>query len=90
VTSEGLTIELKATGPCWVSASADRSHVLSRLLQSGETETIAAQDEFVLRVGDPSTIVMTINGELVRSLGRAGVPVTVQIRRETYRQLLAS
>lgn len=90
VTDDALRIELKTTGPCWVSASADRAPVLARLLQAGESETIEAKDEFVLRVGDPSTVSLTINGAAVRSLGQAGTPVTVQINRENFRELLAS
>jgi hypothetical protein len=87
---EGLTVELKASGPCWVSASADRSPVLSRLLQAGDAETVEARDEFVLRVGDPATIALTINGQPVRSLGRAGMPVTVQINRDNLRDFVAA
>jgi cytoskeleton protein RodZ len=90
VTDEGLRIELKTTGPCWVSASADRAPVLSRLLQAGESETIEATDELVLRIGDPSTVNVTINGAPARPLGRAGIPVTVQINRENFRELVAS
>jgi cytoskeletal protein RodZ len=90
VTDGVLRIELKTTGPCWVSASADRSPVLSRLLQAGESETIEAQDEFVLRVGDPSTLSVSVNGAPLRPLGQAGIPVTVQINRGNYRELLAS
>jgi transcriptional regulator with XRE-family HTH domain len=89
-TDDPLRIELKTTGPCWVSASADRAPVLARLLQAGERETIEAKDEFVLRVGDPSTISLTINGAPLRPLGQAGMPVTVQINRDNYRELLAS
>lgn len=90
VTEDGLRIELKATGPCWVSASADRAPILSRLLQAGESETIEVKDEFVLRVGDPSTVNLTINGAPLRPLGQPGMPVTVQINQENYRELLAS
>jgi cytoskeletal protein RodZ len=90
VTDDALRIELKTTGPCWVSASADRAPVLARLLQAGESETIEAKDELVLRIGDPSTVTLTINGAPLRPLGEAGIPVTVQINRENYRALLAS
>jgi cytoskeletal protein RodZ len=89
VTDDRLRIELKATGPCWVSASADRSPALSRLLQAGESETIEAKDELVLRVGDPSTLSLTINGEPVRPLGRAATPVTVQINLQNYKSFVA-
>jgi len=90
VVDDGLRLELKTTGPCWVSASADRAPALSRLLRAGENETIEAKDEIVLRVGDPSTIDLTVNGAPLRPLGRAGIPVTVEINRDNFRDLLAS
>jgi cytoskeleton protein RodZ len=85
-----LQIELKTTGPCWVSASADRAHVFARLMQAGDSQTSEAKDEFVMRVGDPSTLTVTVNGAALRSLGRPGVPVTVAMTRENLRELLAS
>jgi cytoskeleton protein RodZ len=85
-----LQIELKTTGPCWVSASADRTHVFARLMQAGESQMIEAKDELVMRVGDPSTLTVTVNGAALRPLGRAGVPVTVEMTRENIRELLAS
>lgn len=88
--ADTLRIELKTTGPCWVSATADRSPVLARLLQAGESQAIDAKEEFVLRVGDPSTISVTINGAPARPLGKAGQPVTVEINRQNYREYLSS
>ena len=89
VTPDVLRIEIKATGPCWVSATADRESALSRLLQAGEAHTLEAKDEFVLRVGDPGTVVISVNGVPGRPLGRAGQAVTVQINKQNYREFQA-
>lgn len=89
VMDDVLRLELKTTGLCWVSASADRAFGFARLLHAGEAETIEARDEVVIRVGDPSTITLTLNGVPLRPLGRAGIPVTVQINRQNYRDYLA-
>jgi cytoskeleton protein RodZ len=80
-----LRIELTATGPCWVSATADRESALSRLLQAGERHELQAKDEVVLRVGDPSTVAISVNGVAARPLGRPRQPVTVQINKRNFR-----
>ena len=90
VEPEALTIELTASGPCWVSATADRESALSRLLQAGEKHEIHAKNELVLRVGDPSTVAISVNGVAGRPLGRPGQPVTVQINKQNFREFLQS
>ena len=85
-----LRIELTATGPCWVSATADRETALSRLLQAGEKHELQAKNELVLRVGDPSTVAISVNGVAGRPLGRAGQPITVQINKSNFREFQQS
>jgi cytoskeletal protein RodZ len=88
VTPDSLRIDMKLTGLCWVAATADRTPVIARLLQAGENQSFDAKEEFVLRVGDPSTIAIAINGVSARSLGAPGQPVTVQINKQNYREFL--
>ena len=90
VEAESLKVELTATGPCWVSATTDRETALSRLLQAGEKHELNAKDELVLRVGDPGTLTISVNGIAGRPLGRAGQPITVQINRQNYREFQQS
>jgi cytoskeleton protein RodZ len=88
VVGDSLRVELKATGPCWISVTADRKAPMSALLQAGDSRVVEAKDELVLRVGDPATLSMVINGRPARSLGRAAQPVTVQINKENFGELL--
>jgi cytoskeleton protein RodZ len=88
VAAETLRVELNATGPCWISAAADGKTPMSGLLQAGDSRVIDAKDELVLRVGDPATLSMVINGRPARSLGRAAEPVTVRIDKENFGDFL--
>ena len=88
VVADSLRVELRVTGPCWISASADRNEAVAGLLQAGDSRVVEANDEIAMRVGDPSTVSIVINGRPARSLGRAGEPVTVQITRGNFEGFL--
>ena len=74
-----LRIELRAAGPCWVRAVADGQQAVARLLLPGDTETLIAQRDVVLRVGDPAALTYSVNGRAGQPLGAANVAVTVRI-----------
>ena len=85
-----LVIELAPKGPCWLAAAVDGTPQFARLLRAGERETIEAHDELVLRVGDPGTLVFSINGRPGRLLGIPGEPINVTITRQNFRQFLGT
>ena len=88
VAADALHVELRATGPCWISATADQKPVASGLLQAGDSRIVEAKDAAVIRVGDPSTLSIMINGRPARPFGRAGEPVTLQINKDNFREFL--
>ena len=83
-----MDVELRAEGPCWVSASVDEKPVLARLMNAGEREHLTVTERLVLRVGDPSTFGFSIDGQPGRSLGRAGQAVSVTIDRQNVESFL--
>ena len=83
-----LHLEIQPTDACWVSAIADGRQGVQRLMAAGEHETIDATDEVMLRIGDPSTCVYSINGTAARQAGKAREPVTLHITRQNYRDFL--
>ena len=85
-----LVIQLTPNGPCWLAAAVDGTPRFARLLQAGETETIEAHDELVLRVGDPGTLVYSVNGRTGRQVGQPGEPINIRITRNNFRQFLGS
>jgi cytoskeletal protein RodZ len=74
-----VRIEMRADGLCWVRAVADGQTVVARLLQPGEAQTVSAERDVVLRIGDPSALSYSINGRPGQPLGAARIPVTVRI-----------
>ena len=78
-TGDGVRIELRASGLCWVRAVADGQTVVARVLQPGETQSVSAQRDIVLRVGDPAALSYSVNGRPGQPLGAAQIPVTVRV-----------
>jgi cytoskeletal protein RodZ len=74
----GIRIEMRAERPCWVRTVVDGQTAFARLMQPGETETVTGERDVVVRVGDPSALSYSINGQPGESLGAAQVPVTVR------------
>jgi cytoskeleton protein RodZ len=69
---EGLILTLTAQQSCWVEVRADGQTVFNRVLNEGETETLAAQGELVLSVGNAGGIAIRLNDRPGLPLGRAG------------------
>lgn len=87
-TPSTLRLDIKPSGDCWLSATADGQRVIYRLMNVGERTRIEAREEVVLHVGDPATCAFDINGAGVRQLGAAGQPVTVRLTRDNFQQFL--
>lgn len=83
-----LRVDLLSRGLCWISATADGERVAYRLMDAGERQTIEAQRELVLRIGEPANLDVSINGSSGRPLGRAGEPTTIRVTPQNYRDFL--
>jgi hypothetical protein len=72
VEHDGLTLTLRAQQSCWVGVEVDGETVLNRVLDEGETQTIEAEAEIVLSVGNAGGLSFTINDRPGMPLGRSG------------------
>jgi hypothetical protein len=88
VESAGLRVRLASSGPCWISAVADGSRVVHRLVGTGEEVAVDAEAAITLRVGDAGAVTYTVNGRPARRLGLPGEAVTVEITPATIDALL--
>jgi cytoskeleton protein RodZ len=84
-----LHVDAHATGECWLTATADGAQIAYRLMKPDEHETMQAQSDLVLRVGDPASLDLSLDGRPMRRLGRAGEAVTVKITLQNYREFLS-
>ncbi len=67
-----LTLSLTAEQECWVQVTVDGESVLNRVLAAGETQTLAAEGEIVLSVGNAGGVSFRVNDQPGVPLGRSG------------------
>ena len=68
---QNLVLTLSARESCWVAVQVDGQTVLNRVLTGGETETLEAQGEIVLSVGNAGGLSFRVNDRPGVPLGRA-------------------
>lgn len=88
VPADVLRVELHATGPCWVSATADGEQVVYRQMNPGDRQAISVTREIVLRVGMPGNLEISANGQRLPPPARPGTPATIRMTPANYRELL--
>jgi cytoskeletal protein RodZ len=86
--SSELTVELRATAPCWVSAIVDGERAIGREFEAGEQQTIVVRTDLVLTAGDASALAVAFNGVDARPLGGAGQIVTTNVTPDNFEHLL--
>jgi cytoskeletal protein RodZ len=86
----GFTVALVANRRSWLSATADGSKTVDKMLEPGDQQTLDVERELVLVVGDAGAVRMTVNGASAKPLGKDGKAVTVRLNPSNYRQYLAA
>lgn len=77
--ARSLQLEIRFIRSCWVSAWADGTRVVYRLMQPGERALVDARRAITLRLGDAGAVDYSLNGVTGRPLGSDGEAVTVRI-----------
>ncbi len=84
-----LVLTMTAEQNCWVEVRADGETVLSRILVAGESETLEAEGEIVLSVGNAGGLAIRVNDQPARPLGRSGeVRKNIVITRQSLPALV--
>jgi hypothetical protein len=61
-----------ATERTWVAVDADGKTVLQKVLNPSEVDNLKAHDSFDVTIGNAQGVVLTLNGETLKPLGRRG------------------
>jgi cytoskeleton protein RodZ len=69
---DSLILTMTAQQDCWVEVRADGETVVNRVLAQGESETLEAQGEIVLSVGNAGGLSIRVNDRPALPLGRSG------------------
>jgi cytoskeletal protein RodZ len=78
----GLVLQVAATERAWVAVDADGKTVLQRVMNPNEVETVKARDSFDVTAGNSQGVILTLNGETLKPLGRRGEVKTVHLTRD--------
>lgn len=78
---DGLVLQVAATEPVWISVEADGKTCLQRVVRPNDVTTLKAQDHFELTTGNAQALILTLNGETLKPLGRQGEVKKVHLTR---------
>jgi hypothetical protein len=77
-----LVLQVSATERAWVAVDADGKTVLQRVLNPHEVETVKAHKSFDVTTGNAQSVILTLNGETLKPLGRRGEVKSLHLTRE--------
>jgi cytoskeletal protein RodZ len=77
-----LVLQVAATERVWVAVDADGKTVLQKVLNPNDVENLKALDSFDVTTGNAQGVVLTLNGETLKPLGRHGEVKSIHLSRE--------
>jgi hypothetical protein len=77
-----LVLQVAATERAWVAVDADGKTVFQRVLNPDEVQTLKAHKAFDLTTGNAQAVILTLNGETLKPLGRRGEVKSLHLTHE--------
>ena len=77
-----MVLQVAATERAWVAVDADGKTVFQRVLNPDEVQTLHAQKSFEVTTGNAQAVILTLNGETLKPLGRRGEVKSVHLTRD--------
>ena len=77
-----LALQVAATERAWVAVDADGKTVLQRVLNPNEVQTLKAHKSFDVTTGNAQAVILTLNGQTLKPLGRQGEVKSIHLTRE--------
>lgn len=81
-----LVLQVAATERSWVAVDVDGKTVLQRTLNPSEIQTLKAKESFDVTTGNSQGIVLTLNGETLKPLGRRGEVKSIHLTRNDVKK----
>jgi cytoskeleton protein RodZ len=85
-TEGGLVLQIAATEPSWVAIEADGKAAFQRVLSPSEIQTLRARTSFDVTTGNALGIILTLNGETLKPLGRRGEVKSIHLTHDDVRK----
>ena len=84
-----IVVQIEASDTCWVEAAADGKVSISRTFAAGERQSLTADREVVLQVGNAGAVQWSINGRAAKPLGASGTIIkNLKITRDNLTTFL--
>jgi cytoskeletal protein RodZ len=77
-----LILQVAATERVWVAVDADGKTVLQKVLNPNEVENLKALNSFDVTIGNAQGLVLTLNGETLKPMGRRGEVKSIHLTRD--------
>ncbi|MBN1566749.1 MAG: helix-turn-helix domain-containing protein [Acidobacteria bacterium] len=87
-TNAPLRLEIGISEQCWVSIDRDGNPAVRRLMDPGEVQSLDANEQFLLIVGNAGGAHLKINGKPAKILGKSGEVVKILIDAKNLQDLL--
>lgn len=81
-TDAEMILQMAATDRAWVGVEADGKTVFQRVLNPNEVQTFHAQKSFDVTAGNAQSVILTLNGETLKPLGRRNEVKSVHLTRD--------
>lgn len=78
----GLVLQVAATERAWVEVKADGKPIFQRVLNPNEVQTFKALESFNVTTGNAQGVILSLNGETLKPLGRHGEVKSVRLTRD--------
>jgi cytoskeletal protein RodZ len=83
-----MTLELRATGDCWVKLTIDGASIPGRVMRAGEKEVREVRETALVDVGNAGAFAYSINGRPGKPLGESGQVRTMRLTKDTMAEYL--
>ncbi len=84
----GLVLQVAATEKAWIAVDADGKTTRQRVFAPNDVETFKAKEYFDVTTGNARGTILTLNGEMLKPLGRHGESKKVHLTHDDLKNLV--